>query len=70
MTKIDKENLDNEERFLRLENENDKEDAMRHMAWFALSGMLFYPILIIVCDLKNLDKSLNLSLLYHLKLPL
>ena len=33
------------------ENEDKKEDQIRHMAWFALWGMLLYPITIILTSL-------------------
>ena len=32
-----------DERMMRLENEDKKQDAQRYMAWFALWGMLLYP---------------------------
>ena len=35
--------LEMDERMMRLENEDKKEDAQRKMAWFALAGMLLYP---------------------------
>ena len=34
--------------FIRLENEDAKEDAQRRMAWFALSGMLLYPFAVVI----------------------
>ena len=39
------EELDLDERMMRLENEDKKADAQRNMAWFALAGMLLYPAL-------------------------
>jgi len=42
------EELAMEERMIRLENEDKKEDAQRKMAWFALSGMLLYPVCVVV----------------------
>ena len=41
------EELDLDERMMRLENEDKKEDAQRYMAWFALLGMLLYPSLVV-----------------------
>ena len=43
--------LDLDERMMRLENEDKKEDAQRYMAWFALWGMLIYPIGIVIADI-------------------
>lgn len=53
-------NIEFKEKLIKLENENDKEDSMRHMVWFALCGMLMYPSLIIFCDYIGLEKSLNI----------
>ena len=36
---------------MRAENEDAKEDQIRRMAWFALWGMLIYPIGIVVADI-------------------
>ena len=55
----DETNIEFKERLIRLENENDKEDSMRRMVWFALCGMLLYPTLVILCDFLSLEKSLN-----------
>lgn len=38
------------------ENEDAKEDQIRQMAWFALWGMLLYPLGIILCSIFGLDK--------------
>ena len=50
--------LDAEERKLylddrrrRLEDDDSKRDAQRHMTWFALSGMVLYPAVIFLCTL-------------------
>ena len=40
------EELEMDAKMMRLENEDKKEDAQRHMAWFALFGMLLYLSLI------------------------
>lgn len=55
----DESNIDFKERLIKLENENDKEDSMRKMVWFALFGMLLYPSLVLICDFIGLEKSLN-----------
>lgn len=38
-----------------LENEDKKEDQIRAMAWFALWGMLLYPILILITSFFDVD---------------
>ena len=38
------EELDMDERMMRLDNEDKKQDAQRNMAWFALGGMLCIPL--------------------------
>ena len=40
-----------------MENEDKKEDAQRHMAWFALFGMLLYPSLVVLSVFTGLEKS-------------
>lgn len=37
------------------DNEDKKEDQIRQMAWFALWGMLLYPILILVTSFFDVD---------------
>lgn len=37
------------------ENEDKKEDQIRQMAWFALWGMLLYPILILITSFFDVD---------------
>ena len=39
------------ERLQTLELQNEKADAQRNMCWFALWGMLIYPIGIVVADI-------------------
>src|SRR5574344_122006 len=51
MKNITKDNIDFKERQIRLNNENEKEDSMRYMVWFALSSMLVYPSLLLICDI-------------------
>ena len=36
------------ERRVRFENEDKKEDAQRNMVWFALAGMLLYPLSVVL----------------------
>ena len=39
------------------ENEDKKEDQIRQMAWFALWGMLLYPILILVTAIFKIESA-------------
>ncbi len=49
-----------EEKMLRIENEDAKEDQIRKMAWFALWGMLLYPSGILVTAMLGYDKAAEL----------
>lgn len=51
------EELDMDERLMRLDNEDKKQDAQRNMAWFALFGMLLYPALVVLSIWFGLDKA-------------
>jgi FtsH-binding integral membrane protein len=42
------------------ENEDAKEDQIRQMAWFALWGMLLYPVLILVTSIFGVDDAAQL----------
>ena len=39
-----------EDRRLRMQDEDAQRDAQRRMTWFALSGMLLYPLAVILAD--------------------
>ena len=39
------------------ENEDKKEDQIRAMAWFALWGMLLYPVLILATSIFGIDEA-------------
>ena len=52
--------LDTQERMIRLENEDKKEDAQRNMAWFALGGMLLYPFAVVISVVCGLDKAADI----------
>ena len=47
------EELNKQERMIRMENEDKKEDAQRNMTWFALAGLLLYPVMIILCNVTG-----------------
>ena len=42
------------------ENEDAKEDQIRAMAWFALWGMLLYPVLILITSVLNVPEAAEL----------
>ena len=46
-----------EEKLMRMENEDKKQDAQRKMAWFALSGMLLYPFAVVVAQWLGLEQA-------------
>ncbi len=51
------EELDMDERMMRLENEDKKADAQRNMAWYALAGMLLYPVCVVASVLFGIDQA-------------
>ena len=51
------EELDMDERMMRIENEDKRQDAQRYMAWFALWGMLLYPSMVVISLLIGLDQA-------------
>lgn len=48
-TIITPENIDFEERKLKLINDDQKKDSQLRMVWFALLSSLLYPVLVMVC---------------------
>jgi FtsH-binding integral membrane protein len=42
------------------ENEDKKEDQIRAMAWFALWGMLLYPILILLTSIIGVENAASI----------
>ena len=51
------EELEIDEKLMRLENEDKRQDAQRYMAWFALAGMLLYPSGVVFALLVGLDQA-------------
>ena len=49
-----------EDRKRQMEDEDAQRDSIRKMAWFALFGLLLYPIGILVCDLLGLATAAGL----------
>ncbi len=52
--------IEKHEIMMRLENEDKKEDQIRAMAWFALWGVLLYPVGIVISDLFDLGTAASL----------
>lgn len=48
------------ERMIKIENDDKKEDQIRSMAWFALWGMLLYPLGIILSGVFGLNSAADL----------
>ena len=51
------EEFEMEEKLMRMENEDKKQDAQRNMARFALSGMLLYPFAVVVAQWLGLEQA-------------
>ena len=49
-----------EHNIAKFENEDKEEDQIRNMAWFALWGMLLYPVGIVGASWLTLDTAANL----------
>lgn len=45
------------EQMMMIENEDKKQDAQRNMAWFALGGMLLYPLSVVLAMWLGLEKA-------------
>ena len=41
-------------------DEDKKRDSQRHMTWFALSGMVMYPIVILLCSIFGFEAAAKL----------
>ena len=54
---VSDEEFEMEEKLMRMENEDKKQDAQRNMAWFALSGMLLYPFAVVVAQWLGLEQA-------------
>ena len=51
------EEFEMEEKLMRMENEDKKQDAQRNMAWFALSEMLLYPFAVVIAQWLGLEQA-------------
>ena len=54
---VDDDELETSQQLQELRLQQDKANARRGMAWFALWGMLLYPTLIVVCTFVGLDQA-------------
>ena len=41
-------------------DEDKKRDSQRHMTWFALSGMVMYPLIILTCSIIGFNTAASL----------
>ena len=53
----DTEDLEYITKLVRLDNEDRRDDSHRGMAWFSLSGLIIYPMLVVFTDFIGLDKA-------------
>ena len=51
------EEFEMDQKLVRLENEDKRQDAQRYMAWFALAGMLLYPFAVVLAVWVGLDQA-------------
>ncbi len=49
-----------EEKRLKIENQDKREDSQRNMAWFALAGMLLYPFAVVLANWMGLESAPNI----------
>lgn len=49
-----------EDRRRKMEDADAKRDAQRRMTWFALAGMVLYPVAILIASLLGLDAAAGL----------
>lgn len=56
---LDNEEIDIEEKaeLMRIDNEDKRQDAQRRMAWFALIGMLLYPLAVVASNYLDLTQA-------------
>ena len=49
--------LEYEDRKRRLEDEDAQRDAQRKMTWFALAGLLLYPLAVVIASMAGLSEA-------------
>lgn len=57
---LDEKEIMLEDRYRRMEDADAKRDAQRQMTWFALSGMVLYPLAILVASWLGLSDAATL----------
>jgi hypothetical protein len=57
---LDEKEIMLEDRYRRMEDADAKRDAQRQMTWFALSGMVLYPVTILVASWLGLSDAATL----------
>jgi hypothetical protein len=56
------EELSKSELIMKLENEDKKQEAQRKMAWWAIIGMMAYPVFTVLVDAFGFNASLLVSM--------
>ena len=56
------EELEMDRKLVELDNEDKRQDSQRQMAWMALCGMLFYPIVTLIADALGLKADILASM--------
>lgn len=54
------EEMERAEKMIMIENEDKRQDAMRNMAWFSLSGMLLYPVVVALASWLGLETAASI----------
>ena len=49
-----------EDRRRKMDDEDAKRDSQRKMVWFALSGMVMYPVAVVACSIAGFDTAAQL----------
>ena len=57
---ITDEEMERAEKMIMIENEDKRQDAMRNMAWFSLSGMLLYPVVVAMASWLGLETAASI----------
>jgi hypothetical protein len=57
---LDEKEIMLEDRYRRMEDADAKRDAQRQMTWFALSGMVLYPVTILIASWLGLSDAATL----------
>ena len=54
------EEMERAEKMIMIDNEDKRQDAMRNMAWFSLSGMLLYPVVVALASWLGLETAASI----------